>query len=429
MFGNMENEHIAYIGLRQSWGGESPFGLSRTDRRQHLYLIGKTGSGKTTLLRNLILQDIEAGEGVGLIDPHGDLAEELLDFIPPRRTDDVVYFNPADIEYPVALNLLRRTSPEKRHLVAAGLVASLKSIWRDSWGPRLEYILYATCAALMECENVSLLGVQRMLSDPRYRAWVVRQVRDPAVKTFWETEFARYDPRFLQEAIAPIQNKVGQLLMAPPIRNIIGQVKSKIDPRFLIDDGRILIANLSKGRLGEERASLLGALLVTQLQLAAMERAEVPESARRDFFLHIDEFHNFTTDSLAGILSEARKYRLCLTLAHQYSDQLRDEVREAVFGNVGSLVVFRVGEADGARLSRELGGAYTAQQLADLANRQVCAKLLADGDFPEPFLGHTLPPIARRYGGRDVIVRRSRERFATPRGIVEEKIQRWLRAS
>lgn len=356
MFGNMENEHFAYIGLRNSWGGELPFGLSRTDRRQHLYLIGKTGAGKTTLLRNLILQDIEAGEGVGLIDPHGDLAEELLDFIPPRRTDDVVYFNPADIEYPVALNLLRRASPEKRHLVAAGLVASLKSIWRDSWGPRLEYILYAACAALMECENVSLLGVQRMLSDVRYRAWVVRQVRDPALKAFWETEFARYDPRFLQEAIAPIQNKVGQLLMAPPIRNIIGQVKSKIDPRFLIDDGRILIANLSKGRLGEERASLLGALLVTQLQLAAMERAEMPEHTRRDFFLHIDEFHNFTTDSLAGILSEARKYRLCLTLAHQYSDQLRDEVREAVFGNVGSLVVFRVGEVDGARLSRELGG-------------------------------------------------------------------------
>lgn len=426
LLGNMERDHTVQLGMRHTWGGETPFGLSRVDRRQHLYLIGKTGAGKSTLLRNLIVQDIEAGEGVGVIDPHGDLADELLDFIPSRRTDDVVYFNPADQDYPIALNLLHARTPDKRHLVAAGIVSALKSIWRDSWGPRLEYILYACCAALLECENVSLLGIQRMLMNSRYRAWVVRQVADPVVRGFWETEFARYEPRFLQEAIAPIQNKVGQLLMAPPLRNILGQVRSTIDPRFMIDDGRIIIANLAKGRLGEEKANLLGALLVTQFQLAAMGRAEVPETIRRDFFLHIDEFHNFSTDSFASILSEARKYRLCLTLAHQYADQLRAEVRDSVFGNVGSLIVFRVGETDGAMLEGEFGGTYTGAQLADLANHEVCAKLLADGHYPEPFLGRTLPPSSRRYGRRDTIIRRSRERFTTPREVVEERISRWL---
>lgn len=422
----MEQDHFAYIGHRHQWGGEAAFGISRTDRRQHLYLIGKTGAGKTTLLKNLILQDIAAGEGVGVIDPHGDLAEELLDFIPPKRIDDVVYFNPGDYDHPVALNLLHSPDPTKRHLVASGIVSALKSIWRDSWGPRLEYILYACCAALLECENVSLLGIQRMLSDSRYRAWVVRQVDDPAVRSFWETEFARYDPRFLQEAISPIQNKVGQLLMAPPIRNILGQVRGKIDPRFMMDDGRILIANLSKGHLGEEKSNLLGALLVTQFQLAAMGRADIPEASRRDFFLHIDEFHNFSTDSFAGILSEARKYRLCLTLAHQYTEQLRPQVKDAVFGNVGSLIAFRVGEVDAEQLSGEFGGSYLPRHFADLANFEVCAKLLSEGGSADPFLGTTLPPFLPRYSKRETIIARSRERFSTPRRLVEERIERWL---
>jgi len=424
----MEPDHTTFIGWRQQWGGTTPFGLSRADRRHHLYLIGKTGAGKTTLLRNLIIQDIEAGEGVGVIDPHGDLASELLDFIPPWRTDHVVYFNPADQEYPIAFNLLRAVTPDSRHLVASGIVGALKSIWRDSWGPRLEYILYAACAALLECENVSILGVQRMLSDARYRDWVVRQVQDPAVRAFWLQEFGRYDKRFLQEVIAPVQNKVGQLLMAPPIRNIFGQVQSKIDPRFMMDHRRILIANLSKGRLGEDKANLLGALLVTQFQRAAMERADTPEHERVDFFLHLDEFHNFSTDSFASILAEARKYRLSLTLSHQYVDQLRDEVRDAVFGNVGSLIAFRVGETDATRLEREYGGGFTARQFADLGNHEICAKLLMDGTHREPFLGTTFPPISPKYQRRDTIIRRSRERYGTPRPLVEERIRRWLAA-
>jgi len=421
-----EREHTVYLGLRERWGGTTPFGLSRGDRRHHLYVVGKTGTGKTTLLRNLIIQDLEAGEGVGVLDPHGDLALELLDHIPPWRTDHVVYFNPSDQDYPVALNLLRQVSPERRHLVAGGLVGALKSIWRDSWGPRLEYILYAACAALLECQNVTILGVQRMLSDARYRRWVVHQVTDPTVRSFWDHEFARYGERFLQEAISPIQNKVGQLLMAPPIRNVLGQVKSKVDARFMMDNRRILIANLSKGLLGEEKANLLGALLVTQFQLAAMERADVPEKARLDFYLHIDEFHNFSTDSFAGILSEARKYRLSLTLSHQYLEQLRPEVREAVLGNAGSLVAFRVGEADARVLERAFASPYSARHLADLANREVCAKVLAGGVASDPFLGEALPPLSPKYGGRDNIIRRSRERYSTPRVVVEEKIRRWM---
>jgi len=264
------DDPISFIGDRQVWGEEVPFGLSASERRQHLFIIGKSGAGKTTLLRNLILQDIEAGYGVGLVDPHGDVAKDLLDHIPPQRTDDVVYFNPADLDHPIAFNFLANVPKDVRHLVASGIVGSFKSIWRDSWGPRLEYILYAAIAALLDCQNVSLLGIQRILTDDRYRQWVVRQVRDPLVRSFWTEEFAGYDERFRKEAIAPIQNKVGQLLMSPPVRNIVGQVRSKIDFRFMMDRKRIFIANLSKGLIGDDKAGLLGALLISQFQQAAM---------------------------------------------------------------------------------------------------------------------------------------------------------------
>ena len=252
---------VNYVGTRNVWGGDEPFGLEPADRRHHLYCIGKTGTGKTTLLRNLILQDIYAGAGVGVIDPHGDLCHDLLDHIPPSRTDDVVYFNPADLEYPVGFNLMQNVPPERRHRIASGIVGAMKNIWRDSWGSRMEYILYAAVAALLDCQNTSILGIQRMLVDRWYRRWVVKQVKDHVVRSFWINEFERYDSRFMQEAIAPIQNKVGQLLMSPPIRNVLGQVKRKVDPRFMMDKGRIFIANLSKGLLGEDKANLLGSLL------------------------------------------------------------------------------------------------------------------------------------------------------------------------
>lgn len=416
-----------YIGTKKVWGGEKPFGISTADRRQHLYIIGKTGTGKTTLLRNLICQDIERGAGVGLIDPHGDLAEEILDCIPSWRTDDLLYFNPADSDFPIGFNLVQPSRKARKHLEASALVGALKHIWRDSWGPRLEYILYAAVAALLDCENVSLLGLPRMLSDARYREWVLNQVHDPIVRFFWTNEFARFDKRFLAETIAPIQNKVGQLLMAPPLRNVFGQVKSKIDPRFIMDTGRIFIANLAKGRLGEDKTSLLGSVLVSKFQTAAMARADVPEESRRDFYFYIDEFPNFSTDSFASILSEARKYRLNLTICHQYMEQMREEVKEAVFGNVGSIVVFRVGIRDAEVLANEFGSQYSHDQFTDLANHEIRVKLLEHGEYREPFLAKTAAPLPYFQGHRDNLMRRSREKFAIRRDSVEAKIRRWMR--
>lgn len=421
----MNEDHIVHIGQRHVWGGQQPFGLRRGDRRQHLYAIGKTGTGKTSLLRNLLLQDIAAGEGVGVIDPHGDLAHDLLDHVPRWRTDHVVYFNPADHDHPFGLNLLRSVRPERRHLVASGVVGAFKSIWRDSWGPRLEYLLYASVAALLEVENATILGVPRLLSDDAYRERVVDRVRDPAVRAFWTTEFAGWDRRYRSEAAGPVQNKVGQLLMSPPVRNVFGQVSSRFDARFTMDRRRIFIANLSKGMLGEDKANLLGAILVTQFHLAAMSRADVAESERPDFFLSVDEFTSFSTDSFASTLAEARKYRLALALFHQQTGQMSDTVRDAVFGNVGNLIAFRVGEDDARLMARQFGNVYPPAVFTSLANYEVCVRNLRDGDPADPFLGKTLAPLDPRHGRRDAIVRRSRERFATPRPVVEDKLRRW----
>lgn len=422
----MNTEHKIILGVRENWGNPIPFGISPADRRQHLYLIGKTGSGKTTLLRNLIVQHIALGHGVGLIDPHGDLAEELLNHIPPSRADDLVYFNPGDLEFPIGLNLLANVAPDDRHLIASGIVGALKSIWHDSWGPRLEYILYNAIAALLDCPNTTLLGVNRLLTDPNYRAWVIRQIKDPFIRDYWESEYANYEPRFQREAIAPIQNKLGQFLLNPVIRNILGQVKSKIDIPFVMNDERIFLANLSKGRLGHDKANLLGSLLTTQFQLAAMARTNQPEHERRDFYLFIDEFQNFSTDAFASILAEARKYRLCLALSHQYVDQLSLPVRQAVFGNVGTLIAFRIGNTDAEVLQAEFGNEFEAQQLVDLDRYQVVIKLLEDGTNLQPFRATTLPPVEDRVGRRDKLIARSRERFANSRRVVEEKICKWL---
>lgn len=420
------DDTFSHIGTREIWGGEQAVGLSLLDRRQHLYLIGKTGSGKTTLLRNLIVQHLAAGHGIGLIDPHGDLAEELLDCIPAHRTDDLVYFNPGDLEFPIGLNLIANVTPDERHLVASGIVGAFKSIWRDSWGPRLEYILYNAIAALLDCPNTSLLGVNRMLTDADYRRRIVSKVRDPFVRAFWTDEYESYDPRFQREAIAPIQNKLGQFLLNPVVRNILGQVRSKVSIPFMMNTGRIFIANLSKGKLGADKAGLLGSLLTTQFQLAAMGRVNQPEHERRDFFLFIDEFQNFTTDAFAAILSEARKYRLCLALSHQYIEQVPPTVRGAVFGNVGSLVSFRVGHSDAEVLKREFGNTYPLEAFVSLDRFEIIARLAENGRTCEPFRALTLPPIEHHVGRREKLISRSREKYAAPRATVEEKINRWI---
>jgi len=289
----------------------------------------------------------------------------------------------------------------------------------------MEYILYAAVAALLDCQNTSILGIQRMLVDQRYRRWVVEQVKDPIVKSFWTREFENYSSQFRQEAIAPIQNKVGPLLMSPPLRHVLGQVKRKFDPRFVMDRKRILIANLSKSHLGEDKAHLLGSLLVTSFELAALSRADTPEDKRGDFHLYIDEFHNFETDSFATILSEARKYRLHLTLSHQYMDQLRPTVRDAVFGNVGAIICFRVGGKDARLLGEEFNAALPGSAFSSLGNYEVLVKALSQGQHQEPFHGRSLPPLRIRSGRRNSVVRRSRERYASSRLAIENKIERW----
>jgi hypothetical protein len=421
----MLDENEIVLGSRESWGQQIPISLSVSDLSQHVYVIGKSGTGKTTLLLNLILQTVHRGLGVAVIDPHGDLARSVIDRVPKWRTEDVVYFDPGDLDFPIGLNVLRTSASP--HLVASGIVSALKGIWHDSWGPRLEYILYAAVAALIECENVSLLGLQRMLADGEYRAWVVRQVKDPMVRAYWAQEFGAYDRRFMQDAIAPIQNKVGQLLMSPVTRNILGQVTSTIDARFMMDHGRIFVANLSKGRLGEDKSNLLGALLVSQFQLAAMARASIAEADRRPFQLFVDEFQSFTSDAFAAILSEARKYRLGLVLSHQYLDQLRPGIRDAILGNVGSVVSFRTGHQDADRMALEFGGAFPGSRFSELNNHEILVRLLSGGQVVPPTAGMSLPPIWEPTGRGEHILARSRSRFGRTRTEVEDKIRRWLK--
>jgi len=402
------------------------FGIKLDDRRRHLYVVGKTGMGKTAMLQNMAIQDIQRGRGIGFVDPHGEAAEELLDFVPSNRINDVIYVNPADLNYPIAFNVMEKVGLEYRHLVAGGLMGVFKKIWPDVWSARMEYILNNAILALLEYPGSTLLGVNRMFADPEFRKKVVEKITDPIVKSFWINEFARYTQRYETEATAAIQNKVGQFISAPLIRNIIGQVQSTIDMRKIMDEGKILILNLSKGRIGEDNSRLLGALLITKLQLAAMSRVDIPEEKRKDFFLYVDEFQNFATESFVNILSEARKYRLALILTHQYITQMEEEVRDAVFGNVGTLVSFRVGAEDAEFLEKELAPEFLANDLVNLAKYNIYLKLMIDGLAGRPFSAATLPPFPRpKISNKDKIIKVFRERYGTPRQAVEEKISKW----
>ncbi|HOK35251.1 MAG TPA: type IV secretion system DNA-binding domain-containing protein [Candidatus Pacearchaeota archaeon] len=422
----MAEEDVVHFAKTVYHGKEKVFGIKTDDRRRHMYIIGKTGMGKSCLLENMAIQDIQKGRGVGIVDPHGEFAEKVLDFVPKNRINDVIYFNPADIEYPIAFNVMERVDFSKRHLVSSGLLGVFKKIWPDVWSARMEYILNNTILALLEVPGTTLLGINRMLSDKEYRDKIVEKITDPAIKSFWVKEFAQYPPRFREEAVAPIQNKVGQFISSPLIRNIVGQVKSSIDMRKVMDEEKILILNLSKGRIGEDPSRLLGALLITKLQLAAMSRIDIPEEERKDFFLYVDEFQNFATESFATILSEARKYRLSLILAHQYISQLEETVRDAVFGNIGTIVSFRVGAADAEFLEKEFKPEFYLHDLVNLPKYNIYLKLMVDGITSRPFSAETLPPQKRpEKSYREKIIKVSRERYGTKREKVEEKIARW----
>ncbi|MBT3413084.1 MAG: type IV secretion system DNA-binding domain-containing protein [Candidatus Jacksonbacteria bacterium] len=402
------------------------FGIKTDDRRRHMYLIGKTGMGKSTVLENMIIADIMAGRGVCVVDPHGDLVEKVLDYIPSHRVNDTIYFNPADQDFPIAFNVLESVDDQQKHLVASGLIGVFKKIWADSWGPRLEYVLRNAVLALMDYPGSTLLGIMRMLTDKAYRKKVISHIDDPVVRAFWVEEYSKYPDKFQTEAIAPIQNKVGQFLSSSIIRNIVGQVKSTIDMRDIMDEKKVLLLNLSKGRVGEDNSSLLGAMMITKVQLAAMSRVDMPEEERKDFYLYVDEFQNFATDSFASILSEARKYRLNLIIAHQYIEQLSESVQAAVFGNVGTLTVFRVGATDADFLVKEFEPVFTEVDLVNLPKWSVYMKLMIDGVSSEPFSAATMPPLpVEETQQRDKIVAVSRERYAASRVEVEDRIMRW----
>jgi hypothetical protein len=417
------------IGDRQVYSGWRPFGISVADRRSHIAIFGKTGSGKTTLLRSLLVQDIEAGRGCMLLDPHGDLADELLDHIPPWRTEDLIYFSPADLSHPIGLNLLERVPADDRPLVASSVVSTFKHLWADSWGPRLEYILYNTVAALLDFPKsrggMSLLAVPRMLSDSEYRLRVTRHIQDARVRAFWEQEFARFSPQLTAEAVSPIQNKVGALLSAPAVRNVLGQATSTLRLGKAMDEQRIIICNLAKGRIGEDKANLLGSMLVTGVQLAAMARASVPEHERIDFVCYLDEFHNFATTSFASILSEGRKYGLALVTANQFLAQVDPRILAALFGNVGTLVSFQVGHTDAEELAPEFSP-YSREILGDLRRGEVCVRTLRNGEPGAPFLGRTWQIAGKGYENRRNLIQQSRRRYGRRRQEVELALTEWM---
>ncbi len=405
------------------------FGIKTDDRRRHFYIIGKTGMGKTVMLENMAIQDIQKGNGVAVVDPHGEFAERMLDFVPKDRVNDVIYFNPADLDYPIAFNAIEQVAPEHRHLIASGLMGVFKKIWPDVWSARMEYILHNSVLALLEYPGSTLLGINRILADKEYRKKVVDKITDPTIKSFWNNEFAKYPDRFREEAVAPIQNKVGQFISAPLIRNIIGQTTTAFNIREIMDKGKILIVNLSKGRIGEDASHLLGALVVTKLQLAAMSRVDVPEEERKDFYLYVDEFQNFATEAFANILSEARKYHLCLILAHQYITQMDEKVRDAIFGNVGTIADFRVGAADAEFLEKEFLPEFNADDLVNLAKYNIYLKLMIDGVASRAFSATTLSPFEKTdKTHKDKIIKISRERYGTKRQTIEEKIAKWSEA-
>lgn len=400
------------------------FGITRDDRRRHMYVIGKSGTGKSRFLEYLAIEDIVRGDGVAIVDPHGELIERILKFIPRERIDDVIYFNPADRNFPVAFNPLEAL-PEQREEVANGFVSVLKKLFGYSWGPRLEYVLKHTVLALIEAEGSTMLGIVRMLTDKNYRKKIVEQISDPVVQMFWLKEFSTYNDKMATETVAPILNKVGQFTASPIIRNIVGQVESKIDFSYAMNNKKIMLFNLSTGLIGEENSKLLGSMVVTKLQLAAMQRAAIPEEERKDFYLYVDEFQNFATDSFAVILSEARKYRLSLTVANQYIAQMEETVRDAVFGNVGTLISFRVGATDAAFLEKEFTPVFEQNDLINLDNMHIYITMLIDGVSSVPFSAMSLRSPEIKEDLTAAIQAVSRKKFGTPLSEVEEKIRRW----
>ena len=413
---------MSVLGKTSFRGTERKFGIKTTDRALHIYAIGKTGTGKSTLLKNMIIDDIHKGRGVAVVDPHGDLVSDVMDHIPESRINDVIYFSPADRDYPVGFNLFEKVDPEYKNIVASGIVGVFKKIFGESWGPRLEYILRNVVLGLLDYPDATLLQVLKVLTDTKFRRQVVEQISDPIIKDFFVNEFERYDQKFRTEAVAPIQNKVGQFLSSSTIRNIVGQSSNSIDMRKSMDESKIVLIDLSIGRIGEDNSALLGSLIITKIQMAAMSRAEMEREKRTPFYLYVDEFQNFATDSFAVILSEARKYGLSLMVTNQYIAQMPETVANAVFGNVGSIITFRVGAGDAEFLNREFVPVFEPSDLVNIDNYAIYLKMAINGVTSAPFSAKTVLSNYEPTGFKERIIEQSRIKYSRPREEVEKVI-------
>jgi hypothetical protein len=407
----MESDIIPIATTAQ--GGVVAF--TREERERHVYIVGKSGSGKSTFLFNLAMSDILAGEGVAVIDPHGDLALDILDAIPRSRINDVCYLDVADMERPVGFNPASRIAPERRALAAAGIVSAFKHQWSDSWGPRLEHFLFHGIAALVSRQHATLIDLPRVYIDDKFRDKLLRSVTDPETLRFWRDEFSTYTKTFRSEAIAPILNKVGQFTASPQLRLILGQLAPRLDLKFTMDNRRILIANLAKGTIGEQASNLLGSLLVSHLQLVAMERGSLPPHQRVPFFVHVDEFQTFSSDAFASLLSEARKFATHFALANQYTDQLPPAVRSAVIGNAGCLVVFRVGSRDSELLASE----FRPMENGGLADQEPYTAWMRRGIGRDRIFAE--PKLYESLGTAELIRDQSRQRFGRAEVAIEQR--------
>lgn len=413
---------VTPIGITNWRNQQQVFGIKDTDRLGHIYCIGKTGAGKSTLLLNMAIADIEQGKGVGVIDPHGDLAEEILNYIPTERINDVIYFNAGDTDYPIAFNPFSEVQEEDRYLVAATIVTTLKKLWSDSWGPRLEHILRNTLISLSYYSESTLLDIVPMLTNYEFRKQVLYAVPVVSILDFWHKEFEPLSPQLKNEFIAPIVNKVGLFTAHPILKNILGQQQSTIHIASIMNTKKIFIANLSKGVLGEAGTQLLGSLLVTQFQTASLGRATSPIHSRTPFYLYIDEVHSFITKSFADILSESRKYGLSLFLTHQFIDQLPEEIQKSIIGNVGTLISFRIGTADTKILAQEFFPIFSETDLVSLPRYHIYIKLLIDGTTSKPFSAITLPIKESTVSDTQAIQEVSQKRYGKPIAEVEEAL-------
>lgn len=431
---NSSQDHITYFAETDARGKRIKFGIKDNDRTKHIYMIGKSGMGKSTLLENLAVQDIQNGNGLCFIDPHGSAVDTFLDYIPPERVDDVIYIAPFDFEHPVAFNVMEDVDPDKRSLVAQGLLSSFKKIWgEETFSDRMEHIVSNTLLALLEYPGSTMLSISRMFVDIPFQKKVISHITDPVVKQFWTQEYASWSDTYRRDAYSAILNKIGQFTSNPVIRNIVGQPKSSFDMRRCMDERKIVLVNLSIGQVGESNANLLGSMITTKIFLAGMSRASLSKkelTQAPNFYLYIDEFQNLANDSFADILSQSRKYKLNLTLAHQYIEQMPETVRAAVFGNVGTMITFRVGATDAEVFEREFGYQFSASEFVALDRYQIYLTLMIDEAGSAPFSARTLPPLPMpAVSLREEVIAHSRANFARPRAKVEAAISDWMSAS